>query len=77
VALFRRRSRRERVIDLRESPTGDLRWGLPAPCPECGGRGYLDHIDPFRQVMHLHCLKCSAAFRITKADIDAQAQAPG
>ena len=24
----------------------------------CSGRGYLDHIDPFKEVMYLHCTRC-------------------
>jgi DnaJ-class molecular chaperone len=72
VRLFRRRKDPDRVIDLRASePVHE--WGLPSPCPECGGRGYLDHIDPFREVMHQHCTRCATTYVITKAEIDAQA----
>jgi hypothetical protein len=77
MGLFgRRRKRADRVVDLRQ-PTPVHEWGLPSPCPECGGRGYLDHIDPFREIMHLHCVVCAATYVITKGDIDAQADAPG
>ena len=33
-------------------------WGSPVPCPSCSGRGYLDHIDPYKEIMFLHCTEC-------------------
>ena len=30
-------------------------FGFPTRCPACGGRGYLDHIDPFKRVQYEHC----------------------
>jgi formate dehydrogenase maturation protein FdhE len=74
VGLFRRRKDADHVIDLRKQAPVH-KWGLPSPCPACGGRGYLDHIDPFRGIMYLHCVVCSATYEITKAEIDAQADA--
>ena len=59
------------MIDLREQENPRLRWGVPSPCAECDGRGYLDHIDPFREIMYLHCVRCGAKYEITKAEIDA------
>jgi hypothetical protein len=73
VALFRRKNDADRVIDLREQEAPRLTWGLPSPCPECDGRGYLDHIDPFRERMYLHCVVCGEKYEITKAEIDATA----
>lgn len=75
MGLFRGKQEPEVVIDLRESeeeaapapPT----WGSPVPCPKCTGRGYLDHIDPFREVMFLHCIECFSKYEITKAELEA------
>jgi hypothetical protein len=39
------------------------------PCPECSGRGYLDHIDPFREVMFMHCTQCYAKYEMPRADM--------
>jgi len=61
------------VIDLREhaaAPIGRPRWGSPVPCPECSGRGYLDHIDPFKEIMYLHCTQCEAKYQLSKAEIE-------
>jgi len=65
------------VIDLREPapvPAAVVpQWGSPLPCPECHGRGYLDHIDPYREIMFLHCTVCLERYAVTKADLDAHA----
>jgi uncharacterized protein (DUF983 family) len=77
MGLFRRKQDADRVIDLRDVPpapaptsTPSVQWGSPVPCPECHGRGYLDHIDPFKEVMYLHCTSCGLRYDITKADLD-------
>lgn len=63
------------VIDLREpAPAPKLVWGAPTPCPDCDGRGYLDHIDLHREVMYIHCVVCGLRYEVAKADIDAQAR---
>lgn len=64
------------VIDLRDAKAQSTRhvWGLPSPCPECGEPGYLDHIDPFREVMFEHCPTCWAKWEISRADIEAAAR---
>lgn len=59
------------VIDLREAAPAKPVWGSPLPCPHCGGRGYLDHIDPFKDVMYQHCTECQQRYLVTKADFDA------
>ena len=51
-------------------------WGSPVPCPECSGRGYLDHIDPFREVMFIHCTQCYAKYEVARADMDAGVRPP-
>ena len=74
MGLFRRNAEPDAVIDLRErldpAPTGSPQWGSPIPCPHCSGRGYLDHIDPFREIMYLHCTECSAKYEITRAELE-------
>lgn len=79
MGLLRRKDQAEAVVDLREpeaaaTPPKPV-WGSPAPCPSCGGRGYLDHIDPFREVMYQHCVECFTKFEISKADLEADADA--
>jgi hypothetical protein len=32
--------------------------GLPAPCPDCGGPGFLDHIDLSTRRQHESCRAC-------------------
>ncbi|MEX2292385.1 MAG: hypothetical protein WD691_01255 [Acidimicrobiales bacterium] len=62
------------VIDLREQepvPPAAPQWGSPVPCPECAGRGYLDHIDPYKELMYLHCTSCGERFTVAKADLEA------
>lgn len=67
-----RRKREPEVIDLREPKAPPApKWGSPVPCPSCHGRGYLDHIDPFKEVMYLHCIECSAKYEVTRAALDA------
>ena len=66
----------EAVIDLREpevEPAPRPEWGSPVPCPSCSGRGYLDHIDPFREVMYLHCIECFSKYEVTKDQLEADA----
>ena len=72
MGLFsRKREEVAEVIDLREpEPAPRPRWGAPIPCPECSGRGYLDHIDPFRQVMFMHCTHCFSKYEVARTDLD-------
>ena len=73
MGLFnRKRAEVTKVIDLRDPQAAKPSWGSPTPCPACSGRGYLDHIDPFRQVMFMHCTKCDTKYERTKAEIDFQ-----
>lgn len=69
MGLLRRKREPQVVIDLRDpAPTPPL-WGSPVPCPACAGRGYLDHIDPFKEIMFLHCTVCGERYEITKAEL--------
>lgn len=72
MGLLRRKAgaHKPHVIDLRDPDPARAEWGSPVPCPECSGRGYLDHIDPFREVMYLHCTRCEARYEISKAEIE-------
>jgi hypothetical protein len=62
------------VIDLREPPRpkGDLAWGMPSRCPECGDHGYLDKIDLTAGIMYQHCPTCWARWTVTQDEIEAQ-----
>ena len=74
MGLFSRKpSEVAQVIDLRDSAPSKPQWGSPVPCPECSGRGYLDHIDPYREVMFLHCIQCYAKYEVARAELDADA----
>ena len=77
MGLFRRTKPQHatRVIDLREPAPSKPQWGSPVPCPECSGRGYLDHIDPFREVMFMHCTRCYAKYELAKADLEVETPA--
>jgi len=57
MALFGRKQQPspEPIVDLREPR---FEFGYPTTCPECGGGGYLDHIDLVDRVMHQHCPSC-------------------
>jgi hypothetical protein len=69
MGLFSRRTERvPKVIDLREPAPTKPAWGSPVPCPSCNGRGYLDHIDPFREIMFLHCTECSYKYEVSRAE---------
>lgn len=79
MGLFSRKGKEPDVIDLRDpapapEPTRPV-WGSPVPCPSCSGRGYLDHIDPFKEIMYLHCTECFAKYEITRAEIESPVEA--
>lgn len=64
----------EAIIDLREqapAAPSEPQWGSPVPCPACAGRGYLDHIDPFKELMYLHCTSCGVKYEISKVSMEA------
>lgn len=60
------------VIDLREAQEAPSapQWGSPVPCPSCSGRGYLDHIDPYKEIMYLHCTECFAKYELSRAQME-------
>lgn len=59
------------VIDLRDAKPAPARprFGLPLPCPDCGGHGYLDGIDTKRRIMYQHCPACFAKWETTEAEL--------
>lgn len=83
MGLFGRKPDNHReVIDLtaateaepavREPPR--QQWGRPGPCPMCGGRGYLEHIDVVDRVMYQKCLECGHHWELTEEQIRIAAQ---
>jgi hypothetical protein len=50
-----------------EVPKPKLEWGRPSRCPECNGRGYLDHIDMVDRIMYEHCTECGHKWTVTQA----------
>jgi hypothetical protein len=72
VGIFRR-SKTDQVIDLTayEHQAPKPHFGLPTSCPECGHAGYLDHIDPFREVMYQHCPSCFHKWELSRAEVEA------
>jgi hypothetical protein len=74
MGLFsRKKDEPTQVIDLRDPAPAKPMFGSPVPCPECSGRGYLDHIDPYREVMFLHCTQCYAKYQVARADMETPA----
>ncbi len=68
MGLFKKKAP-DQVIDLRapEPAPSKPQWGSPVPCPSCSGRGFLDHIDPFRELMYLHCTECGDKYEIHRS----------
>lgn len=52
-----------------------LVWGAPAPCPQCGGAGYLDGIGLSAGVMYQHCTECWHKYEITEEQVQASQMA--
>jgi hypothetical protein len=44
-------------------------WGKPGRCPDCGGRGYLDHIDLVDRIMYQHCTECRHTWEISESEV--------
>ena len=70
MGLFGRNDGEKDAIDLRDQPAKPaLEFGLPTPCPECGGHGYLEGIDVKRRLMLQHCTVCFAKWETSEADL--------
>ena len=72
VGLFSKKQPQP-VIDLREQETkpAPFLFGYPTRCPSCGERGYLDHIDPFKNKQYEHCPACFAKWELAEDEIHA------
>lgn len=76
-----RKVRSNRVdIDLTEShtetpPSRPARrlngFGFPTLCPECRGRGYLDHLDLVDRTQDQHCVDCGYKWTTTEEALTA------
>jgi hypothetical protein len=71
MGFFSRKGSTAQVIDLRDRMKPVVEFGLPTPCPECGGHGYLDGIDVKRKLMFQHCPACFAKWETSEADLTA------
>jgi hypothetical protein len=81
MGLFRRKD--PQVIDLRDHVVAKQRlaalghapvsvpfeFGYPTRCPACHGRGYLDHIDPFKRVQFEHCTDCGTKWDSSEDEV--------
>ena len=72
MGLFSKKGEPEVVIDLRDPAPTTSQWGSPVACPTCHGRGYLDHIDPFKEIMFLHCTdwECGTRYEISRSELE-------
>jgi hypothetical protein len=71
MGLFKKKDQvvidlRDRAVEVR-GPSFD--FGFPTRCPDCGGRGYLDHIDVGRRIQYEHCPSCFAKWERSEADV--------
>ena len=73
MGLFSRKGSEAGVIDFRDHTAGRavFEFGLPTPCPECGGHGYLDGIDVRRAIMFQHCPACFTKWETVESDLTA------
>jgi len=70
MALFGRKDSSRDEIDLREERAPvPMEFGLPTPCPECGGHGYLEGIDMKRRIMFQKCTVCFHKWETSEADL--------
>jgi hypothetical protein len=76
MGLFTKR-RSDQVIDLRDhvleaqrqARSMPFEFGFPTKCPACSGRGYLDHIDPFRRKQYEHCPSCQMKWESSEDEV--------
>jgi hypothetical protein len=77
MGLFKRKEQREQdIIDLRDKvlaqrPRMPFEFGFPTKCPSCQGRGYVDHIDPFRRTQFEHCTMCGLKWDTSEDEVAA------
>lgn len=61
MALFRKKSTETLIRD--ESP--GYTFGVSAPCPSCGGPGYIEHTDFDHRYQVEHCKQCGHKWSLT------------
>jgi transcription elongation factor Elf1 len=44
-------------------------WGQANPCPECGGKSFLDRVDLIDRIAFEHCTECGAKFEERETEI--------
>ena len=72
MGLFGKKQQTPPVIDLRaQQPpkSAPFVFGYPTRCPECGDRGYLDHIDPFKRIQYEHCPACFNKWELAEDEL--------
>ncbi len=58
------------AVEAAPSPAAPkMIWGKPTRCPECGGPGFLEHIDLRKGVMYQHGRECEHKWEISEAEI--------
>lgn len=58
-------------IDLTQVETVN-RFGYPTSCPECGGAGYLDHLDLVGRTQEQHCVVCRHEWTVSESELDVE-----
>ncbi len=64
------------IVDVTSEPRQAPKpeWGKPGRCPECGGPGYLEHIDMVDRIMYTKCKECGHHWEVSQAEILAAQQ---
>ena len=44
-------------------------WGQANPCPQCGGRGFLDRVDLIDRITFTHCVECGLQYEERETDL--------
>ena len=71
MALFKRQTPTPPTTVYLDEPAPPPRpvWGSPTPCAECGGPGYVDHIDIIDRIMYQHCRECGHKWQLTEREL--------
>jgi uncharacterized protein (DUF983 family) len=48
-----------------QAPRAAVHAGVPGRCPECGGFGYIDHIDMKYRTQTQHCRDCRHSWQFS------------
>jgi hypothetical protein len=63
------------VIEAVPPASPKMVWGKPTRCPECGGPGFLEHIDLRKGVMYQRGRECDHKWELTEAEVMASQDA--